>query len=110
MRATPADFQVVERLDIPVHPTGAHWWLQIRKQDWNTRDVARELAGLAGIRLRQLGYAGLKDRHAVATQWFSLPIATLDPETLQDRLPPGLTLCQVERARHAIRRGGLRGN
>jgi tRNA pseudouridine13 synthase len=35
--------------------------------------VARELARIAGCRPIEVGYAGLKDRRAIAIQWFSVP-------------------------------------
>lgn len=105
-----ADFRVVERLEVPEHATGAHWWIRITKIGMNTRDAVRALSALSSARVRQIGYAGLKDRHAVTTQWFSLPIEHLDPESLADRLPEGLVLTDTRRARHAIRRGGLKAN
>lgn len=109
-RVLSADFRVEERIDIPEHPTGAHWWLQLTKTGLNTRDAVRALADLGSARARQIGYAGLKDRNAVTTQWFSLPIEHLDPESVADRMPEGLELHRWVRARHAIRRGGLRAN
>jgi len=110
LRQHPEDFRVDERLDVPEHPGGAHWWLRVRKTGMNTRDAVRALSRLSSARVRQIGYAGLKDRHAVTTQWLSLPIEHLDPECLRDRLPPGLEVLEWRRARHGIRRGGLRGN
>jgi len=35
--------------------------------------VSREIARHAGCRPGDVGFAGLKDRHAVTTQWFSVP-------------------------------------
>mgnify|MGYP001821176061 CR=1 FL=1 len=109
-RTVPEDFQVDERLEVPEHATGAHWWLRIRKTSLNTKDVVRALAELSSARVRQIGYAGLKDRHAITTQWFSLPLENLDPESITERLPPGMELLEWRRARHAIRRGGLKAN
>lgn len=109
-RVRPGDFLVEEQMRVPEHPTGAHWWLKLAKRSVNTRDVARVLSSLGSARLREIGYAGLKDRHAEARQWFSIPIAALDPEKLPEQLPPELHLLDCKRARHAIRRGGLLGN
>ena len=45
----------------------------------NTRWVAAQIARLAGVPAADVGFAGLKDRHAVAVQWFSVPnLATAD--------------------------------
>ncbi len=109
-RCEPGDFHVDEQIEVPEHDTGAHWWLQLTKVGMNTKDVVRVLSELGTAKPRQVGYAGLKDRHAVTTQWFSLPIEHLDPDSLDERLPAGLELLGWKRARHAIRRGGLRGN
>ena len=109
-RVTPGDFQVDEELEVPEHPTGAHWWLRIRKTGLNTKDVVRALARLSSARVRQVGYAGLKDRHAITTQWFSLPLENVDPESLIERMPEDMALLEWRRARHAIRRGGLKSN
>ena len=35
--------------------------------------MAAEIARLGGVPGAEVGYAGLKDRHAVAVQWFSVP-------------------------------------
>lgn len=109
-RCEPGDFRVDEQIDVPEHATGAHWWLRITKTGMNTKDVVRVLAEVGSAKPRQVGYAGLKDRHAVTTQWFSLPLEHVDPDSLAEHLPAALELLEWKRARHAIRRGGLRGN
>ena len=73
MRRTPDDFIVEEQLGFAPSGAGEHVLLRVRKRDANTAWVARELATLAGVRPHDVGYAGLKDRHAVATQWFTVP-------------------------------------
>ncbi len=73
LRAAPEDFVVEEDLGFEPAGSGAHLLLRVRKRDANTRWVARTLARIAGCRTSDVGYAGLKDRHALATQWFSVP-------------------------------------
>ena len=73
IRSTPEDFQVDERLGFEPSGSGEHLLLRVRKRGQNTAWVARELARLADVRQHDVGYAGLKDRNAVTTQWFSLP-------------------------------------
>ena len=70
IRTEPADFQVVEELNFEPSGSGEHLLLQIEKTGQNTQFIARELARLTGLRVRDISYAGLKDRHAVTTQWF----------------------------------------
>jgi tRNA pseudouridine13 synthase len=73
LRAEPEDFVVEEELGFAPAGSGAHLLLKVRKRNANTQWVARELARLAGCRAGDAGYAGLKDRRAVAVQWFSVP-------------------------------------
>jgi tRNA pseudouridine13 synthase len=73
LKATPEDFHVEERLSFEPSDAGPHWLLRVEKRGANTRWVAAEIARLAGVPGGDVGYAGLKDRHAVAVQWFSVP-------------------------------------
>jgi len=72
-RAAAEDFHVEEDLGFAPAGAGAHVLLKVRKINANTAWVARELARLALCRPHDVGYAGLKDRRAVAVQWFSVP-------------------------------------
>lgn len=81
LKAQPADFRVTEVLDIELSGQGEHLWLLIEKCDLNTEEVARLLARQAGIKLKDVSYAGLKDRRAVTSQWFSLQLpGRADPD------------------------------
>ena len=73
LRAQPEDFVVEEDMGFAPAGLGQHLLLKVRKRDANTQWVARELAKLAGCRPFEVGFAGLKDRHAIAVQWFSVP-------------------------------------
>lgn len=73
LRAEPEDFVVEEDLGFAPAGCGSHLLLKVRKVGANTQWVARELARGAGCRVHEVGYAGLKDRRAVALQWFSVP-------------------------------------
>lgn len=81
LKAQPEHFRVTEVLDIELSGQGEHLWLLIEKRDLNTEDVARQLSRLAGIKLRDVSYAGIKDRRAVTSQWFSLQLpGRADPD------------------------------
>jgi len=71
-RQQPEDFFVDEQLDFALSGHGEHWCLHIEKIGQNTVFVAKQLAEWAGIKQMDVGYCGLKDRHAVTRQWFSL--------------------------------------
>jgi len=44
----------------------------MEKRDWDTHDVVVRLARLLGISLRDIGFAGTKDKYALTGQWISL--------------------------------------
>ncbi|TVR04991.1 MAG: tRNA pseudouridine(13) synthase TruD [Deltaproteobacteria bacterium] len=104
----PEDFQVDE---IPLYEPageGEHLYLLLEKRGWNTLDALRVIARAAGVRERDMGSAGMKDRHAVTTQWISLPPGASVPEA--DRLPEGLRIRTLSRHRNKLRTGHLLGN
>ena len=77
IKSSPEDFVVDE---IPLYEatgSGSHTFLRIEKRMRTTEDVVGDLARVFGVKRRDIGYAGRKDRVAVARQWFSIP--DLDP-------------------------------
>lgn len=72
LKAAPQDFIVEELLDIDFSENGEHLWLHMQKTHLNTAYVAQLLAKWAEIPTHDVSYSGLKDRHAVTSQWFSL--------------------------------------
>ena len=71
-KAHATDFVVNEILPLDFTGEGEHLWLHIEKLGINTAYLAKLLSEWAEIPLRDVGYSGLKDRHALTTQWFSL--------------------------------------
>ncbi len=109
LRSSAEDFQVEEDLGFAPAGAGAHLLLKVRKSDANTQWVARELARAAHCRPQEVGYAGLKDRRAVATQWFSVPRprAPLDLRTLRGE---GFEVLEAHGHNRKLPRGALAGN
>lgn len=73
LRSVPADFAVDELPGFEPDGGSGHMLIHVEKTDANTLHVARALARFAGVRAADVGFAGLKDRRAVATQWFTVP-------------------------------------
>lgn len=73
-RQQPEHFAVTELLDPQAEQTGEHQWLWVEKRGANTSWVASQLAAFAGVNERQVSYSGLKDRHAVTRQWYSIQL------------------------------------
>ena len=110
IRQAAEDFQVDEILGFEPDGTGDHAIVQIRKRNTNTEYVARSLAKLAGVRQPDIGYAGLKDRQAVTTQWFTVNLAGR-PEPDWSRLETGeVQVLATSRHRRKLRRGCHAGN
>src|SRR5579864_4574987 len=66
LRSEPEDFIVEEDLGFAPAGTGQHVLLKVRKRNANTQWVAGELAKICRCRPMDVGYAGLKDRRALA--------------------------------------------
>jgi tRNA pseudouridine13 synthase len=108
IRSEPEDFRVEE---IPLYPPlghGDHTFVSVEKRRRTTDDVANSLARLAGVKPRDVGYAGRKDREAVTTQWFSVP--GLDPRRALEFASPGIRVVEAALHPHKLRTGQLRGN
>lgn len=108
IRSRPADFVVEEVLGFEPDGEGDHTLLRIRKTDANTDWVARQLARRAGVPARDVGFCGLKDRHAVTTQWFSIPGRPRNE--LESLSAAGIEVLEQVPHRRKLRRGAHRGN
>lgn len=110
IRATPEDFIVTEQLDIEFSGDGEHDWLRVEKTAANTDWVSEQLARHAGIRARDVGYAGLKDRHAVTRQWFSVRRPSGEGTDWDAFKAEGVEILECHRHQRKLKRGAHRGN
>jgi len=106
----PEDFRVDELPQLLPCGEGHHLWLQVQKRGCNTDWVAGQLARAAGCAARDVGFAGMKDRHAVTTQWFSIPFPPRDSRPWDDWEIPDVNILQTRRHHKKLRRGVLKGN
>ena len=110
IRATAEDFFVEELPAFDASGAGEHLLLTIEKRGMNTAFAARRIAAWAGVDESAIGYAGMKDRHAVTRQrftvWLPKKVAP-DFEALQSD-----DLRVLDHAWHArkLPRGALAGN
>ncbi|MFK5913985.1 MAG: tRNA pseudouridine(13) synthase TruD [Woeseiaceae bacterium] len=110
IRTHPKDFKVDEKFSFDFSGEGEHALIHIKKIDTNTDWLARQIAEVAGLKKGDISYAGLKDRHAVTTQWFSVWLpGKPDPDwsLLNSENIEVLSSCRHNRK---LRRGSLRGN
>ena len=82
--------------------------MRVEKRSRTTEEVARLLARLAGVPHAEIGYAGRKDKVAVATQWLSVP--GLEPAAALAFEADGVRTLEAARHPHRLRTGQLRGN
>ena len=104
-------FVVDELLAYTPCGSGEHLYVQVEKRDLATDRVADALAQCCGCARRAVGFAGRKDRSAVARQWFSVlgareeALRELEAQTGGRARP-----LEVTRHRNKIRLGHLLGN
>jgi tRNA pseudouridine13 synthase len=110
LRSAPEDFQVEEILGYDADGAGEHALLWVEKRGANTDWVARELARFAGVAPVAVGYAGLKDRHAVTRQAFTVQLAG-KPDPDWSAFPHAeVKVLAATRHSRKLKRGALRGN
>ncbi len=102
------DFRVDEIPAYEPSGEGEHLYVRVEKRGLTTPELVRVLSREARVSEREIGYAGLKDRRAVTSQWLSLPRTATAPETWN--LPPDVRLLAASRHGNKLRTGHLRGN
>ena len=108
LRYQPEDFKVTEELGWDLSDDGEHDYLFIEKTAANTPWVAKQLAQYAQVPVKDIGFAGLKDRHAITRQWFSVPRWN-SPDWSGCNVE-GVEIHRLERHRRKLKRGAHRGN
>jgi len=106
---TPRDFIVDE---IPLYEftgEGEHLILHIRKKDMTTWEMIGAIARYLDIKVKDIGYAGLKDKNAMTMQYISL-LAKGNEERLQNFSHEKIKILSMQRHNNKIRVGHLKGN
>ena len=110
MRVSPEDFRVDEIDTFEASGSGEHLLLSIEKREMTTMHAARRIAQWAGVAESAIGFAGMKDRHAVTRQRFSVWIpkkVAPDVEALQS---DDLKVLSANWHARKLPRGALTGN
>jgi len=108
LKARNEDFVVEEIPSYEPCGSGEHIYLLIEKNGRPTLEVVQAIAKHFRVRPREVGYAGMKDKHAITRQYISVhsfddgPIDTLDI--------PGVKVLRASRHRNRLRIGHLKGN
>jgi len=113
IRLKPEDFRVEE---IPLYAAsgdGDHLYLRVQKTGLNTSQMVDMIANHFAISARDIGVAGQKDKHAVTTQWISIPWRPLgieDPELAVVKIVDGVQVLEAIRHTNKLKMGHLSGN
>lgn len=110
IKTTPDDFIVQEILSFEPSGSGEHAFVYVEKWGENTDFIARQLARFTQTKSRDIGFAGLKDRHGRTSQWFSIHLpGREDPDwnEFQGEQFKALTSTRNDRK---LRRGAIKVN
>lgn len=110
IRQQPEDFQVTEIPSFEPEGDGEHVFLYIRKVGENTDWVAKQLANFCQVPVKDVGYAGKKDRHAVTEQWFSVRVPLTRVVTWSLFETESIKVLKAVRHPRKLRLGSLAGN
>lgn len=109
-RSRPEDFQVEEVDGFEPAGQGEHLLLTVEKRGMNTAHAAKRIARWAGIPEMGVGYAGMKDRHAVTRQRFSVHFPKRVAPELDGLVSDDLRVLASVWHNRKLPRGALKGN
>ncbi len=115
LKQSPEDFVVEEIPAYAPSGTGEHVFVRFTKRDATTLDATRAFARALGCNPRDVGFAGMKDKRAVATQTISLQAPRgVDPKVLAERALAlsldGIAVHEASPHGNKLKPGHLEGN
>ncbi|MCR4941485.1 MAG: tRNA pseudouridine(13) synthase TruD [Campylobacter sp.] len=102
------DFVVRELPLYEASGSGEHLMLHIQKKDLSTQEAVRILSETSGAKMREFGYAGLKDKQGLTSQFITMPakfesfLSTFSHENLK--------ILDAKRHINKLRTGHLKAN
>jgi tRNA pseudouridine13 synthase len=108
IKQRPEDFFVQEMPLYEPSGEGEHVYCEIQKTGITTFEAIHRLAAALNVSSRDIGYAGMKDAHAITRQIFSIQGTT--PEAVMGANVPGMTVQWAARHGNKLRLGHLAGN
>lgn len=110
LRASPEDFYVEEDLGFELEGAGEHAFVRVEKRGANTEWVARQLASYAGVAPGAVSYAGMKDRHAVTRQTYSVHLPGKPDPDWHALANAEFRVLEARRHNRKLKRGAHRAN
>ncbi|HSV15688.1 MAG TPA: tRNA pseudouridine(13) synthase TruD [Tepidisphaeraceae bacterium] len=108
IKQRPEDFFVQEMPLYEPSGEGEHVYCEIQKTGITTFEAIHRLADALHVSSRDIGYAGMKDAHAITRQIFSIQGTT--PEAVMSANLPGIAVQWAARHGNKLRLGHLAGN
>ncbi|HWL86076.1 MAG TPA: tRNA pseudouridine(13) synthase TruD [Polyangiaceae bacterium] len=110
IKVLPEDFVVDE---IPLYEpsgTGEHLYIRFTKREMTTDAAVDVIARAVGVRARDVGVAGMKDRMAITTQTISVPFAPERDVRAMALVHERINVLETNRHTNKLRTGHLRAN
>jgi len=107
---TLSDFRVVEDIGFTPSGEGEHIFVLIEKTQLNTAYVAEQLARFTDLPLRNISYAGRKDKFSISTQWFGVHCPSKKSFAWEELDLPGAVVKNVSRHDKKLKTGALKRN
>ena len=108
IKARCEDFRVDEIPAYEACGTGDHVFFRVRKTGVPTFAAVERIARHMGVSTQAVGVAGLKDAHAVTSQWMSLE--HIDPAKLEAFTDSQVSIEAITRHTNKLKTGHLTGN
>ncbi len=106
----PENFIIEE---VPLYPfshCGDHLILKIEKRNITTLEVIRRISKTLNIREKLIGYAGLKDKFSISTQFISVPYSKENERKIYKIEDENLKILDTFLHKNKLRPGHLKGN
>ena len=110
IKQRPEDFLVDEMPLYQPCGSGEHVYMLVQKRELSTFDAVDVIARHFGVRREAVGFAGLKDKHAITRQVFSVHVPGKGPADFPMLQHEKLGVMWVDSHANKLRRGHLRGN
>jgi tRNA pseudouridine13 synthase len=110
LRARPEDFLVDEVPAFQPVGHGEHIYMLVQKRGLSTQQLVSMLARHFRVPEHAVGYAGLKDKHAITRQVISVHTPGRTPEDFPSLTDDRVSILWTDLHTSKLRRGQLRGN
>ncbi len=112
LKTKPEDFVVEEKIQLKLDDSGQYVYYWLRKKEYTTQRALDRIAGILQKRVRDIGFAGNKDKVAVTKQAISIkdPERRLGENNFDGFNSDELSLEYIGRGKNPISLGDLDGN